>query len=191
MQSARFLILLVLSVPLACREKEKKEEPTSLPAVVFIRNQVADVDTSFYPIIMVTGDENHEDTSYIKREQFAVLAHDFLTMPDISESPYDTLYREESFYDKDLNRVVFTYTAGNDTLAVRREEVHVIPNLSGGESKIDRILVHRIADRADSTVEQYLSWKMDHYFQVVSTRHREGTPDSTTKFRVIWNYSED
>ena len=181
-----FLALWILG----CKHKKEAEQPAPLPALAFIRSQVAHVDTSFYPIIKIVRNGSIEDTTYVKREEFAGLASDFLTLSEITDSALRGKYLEESFFDNDLKRVLFTYTTQDENMIIKREEISLIPNLSGGDSKIDRVMFHTLASEGDSTVEKHLSWKMDQYFQVVRKVRRDSLPESTSEMRVVWNQPE-
>src|SRR5689334_19153307 len=105
MSTARKLILagivlglLVLVPGVGCKSKDKSDEPKEkyFPALGIIRDQVAKVDTSLYSIMrIVFVDSTHNDTTYIKREQFKEAAKEFLSIPDLNQDEYHDRFTEE------------------------------------------------------------------------------------------------
>jgi hypothetical protein len=186
-------ILLVLVLFITCKQKKKEttEKIKFFPVLSFIKSQVAHVDTSMYSIRKITfTDSTKTDTAYYKREQFGELASDFLDIPDISDSKYQTRFTESRIMDNTLNKVIVTYTPvnpGNEE--IQRQEILIQPNPSA-EDKITNIIIDYVINNKDSSVLKRMLWKVDKSFQVIKTRQLTGRPDSTTKIKVIWNDDE-
>ncbi|MBS1620081.1 MAG: hypothetical protein JST10_07125 [Bacteroidetes bacterium] len=177
-----FILLLLFS----CVSK-KKEHEEFFPVLSFIKSQVAKVDTSFYPIIKITWtDSVHTDTQYVKREEFRQLSKDFLEIPDLTEKKYQSIYTEEKFFDKGLNRMIFTCKPGtNDTEIIQRQETQIAPDPSGDKVKSFYIDLNRTSK--DSSVEKKMLWKVDESFQVATLIQKPGLPPATHIMKVVWN----
>ena len=190
MTSFKLLILIVLLMPSACRQKEKNNKEKFFPVVSFIQSQVAAIDTSLYSIKKITSvDSLKADTVYIPREQFRDAASDFLSIPDLASPKYDTRYTEEKMFDETMNRVMLTYTPLKpEKEEIQRQEVLIKPDPSG--DKITNIIVNRIVNTKDSLVQKRLLWKVDESFQVITTKQLKGQPETTSTVKVIWNESE-
>src|SRR2546423_10867025 len=126
------------------------------------------------------------DTTYIKREEFRALAHDFLEAPDLTKYSIGKNYKEEKNYDAGMNRAILTYTPLKDDLEIVRQEVVIIPDVSGND-KVRSIIIEKVKDARDSTLHQRLLWQADRKFQVVNITEKNGTPVSVKTTEVIWN----
>ena len=83
----------------ACKQTEKDTKEKFFPVLSFIQSQVADIDTSLYSIRkLIYVDSLRTDTLYLNRENFREEAKDFLSIPDISSSKYQSRYKEEKQY---------------------------------------------------------------------------------------------
>ncbi|HQV06060.1 MAG TPA: hypothetical protein PKW62_04815 [Chitinophagaceae bacterium] len=181
-----FLYIYLVFVA-ACKE-EKKEDKKFISIVSLIKEQVADVDTSLYPILKITTtDSSHIDTTYIKREDFAATAKDFLSIPDLSDQKIAQRFQEEApRYDDLLNRVIITYTPIHpEKETIKKQEMLVTPNPEG--DKVNNIIVTREISNKDSFFQQKMLWQMNKYFQVITTRQKVGQPEETTVTKVSWN----
>lgn len=187
----KLFILTVSLLPFTgCKQEEKNKEDNFFPVLSFIQSQVANIDTSLYPIRkLVYIDSLKTDTIYLPREQFREAAKDFLSIPDLSSSKYDDRYTEEKMFDETINRVVLTYTPIKpEQEDIQRQEVLIKPDPSG--DKITNIIVNRIVNTKDSSVHKRLLWKVDDSFQVVTTKQLKGQPETTSTVKVIWSENE-
>lgn len=187
----KFFILTVALLPFAeCKQKDKSKEADFFPVLSFIKSQVANIDTSLYPIRkLVYVDSLRTDTIYLPREQFREAAKDFLSIPDLSSSKYDDRYTEDKLFDETMNRVVLTYTPIRpEQEDIQRQEVLIRPDPSG--DKITNIIVNRIVNSKDSSEHKRLLWKVDDSFQVITTKQLKGQPETTTTVKVIWSENE-
>ena len=53
--------------------------------------------------------------------------------------------------------------------------------------KIDRIYMEKESREGDTRVQQKLSWKMKHYFYIITEKIPVSGPSSTTVEKVIWD----
>jgi len=167
----------------SCKQKKKNDY---FPALSFISSQVKDVDTSLYSIIRADKIDSTWDTTYIKRENFRSLAHDFLETPDLANYSIGKKYKEDKFYDESMNRVILTYTPIKENVEIQKEEIIIIPGTSG-DDKMKSIIIEKIKDEKDSTVYQHLLWQVDEKFQIVTIVEKKGKPVSTNIIEVSWN----
>jgi hypothetical protein len=185
----------LLAILISCGEKKKQEQPKEafISAVSFIRSQVTQVDTSLYSIMkLVYRDSVYVDTEYIKREDFAANASDFLDLPDIADKKNAPDYLEEKFVDETLNRVIFTYRPKDPEKAlIQRQELVVLADLTGGESKVRNIIIETSSTNRDSSVQKKLLWQVDKSFQVTRIIQKNAQPETTYTFKVTWNEDKE
>jgi hypothetical protein len=195
MENFRKLIVagIVLVFAWGCKGKEKKViDPGKkfFPALSYIKNQVAKVDTSVYSIMrIVFVDSARIDTTWIRREEFRNSAADFLALPDLAAPEYNDRFTEENQFDETLGRVLMTYTPVNakDEI-VQRQEILIKPDTP--EDKVTSIFINTSQSNKDSTVERKLFWKVDESFQVTTIKQYPGQPEITSTYKVSWNESE-
>ena len=190
---AGFVLGLVLVSAVGCKNKSKSEEPKEkyFPALGIIKDQVAKVDTSLYSIMhIVFVDSTHNDTTYLKREQFKDAARDFLSVPDLNLDEYHDRFTETSTYDETLGRVMMIYTPkdANDEV-VQRQEVLIKPD--SPEDKVTSIFINTNQSNKDSSIEKKMLWKVDESFQVTTTKQYPGQPELTTTYKVSWNETNE
>ena len=180
------LLLIAISV-LSCKSKKQNEENKSFfPVLSFIKSQVAEVDTSVYPIFKIVTVDSLSDTVYIRREEFRQYANDFLTMPDISAKKWNDDYQETKLYDEDLKRVILNYMPKDVNQEIRRQEVMIEPGQQS-EDKVRTIIIERVVTNEDSTIQKNMLWQVDKHFQVVTVTTKKNQPEKIEKLKVIWN----
>lgn len=168
--------------------KEKKEDKKFISIVSLIKNQVAHIDTSLYPIMKIDIiDSLHSDTTHIRREDFGMIAKDFLEIPDLSIQKVAQKYKEEPpRYDELINRVIICYTPIEpEKEEIKKQEMLVTP--SGTGDKVNNIIVIREISNRDSFLQKKMLWQLDKYFQIVTTRQLVGQPEKTSIMKVTWN----
>ena len=174
---------------LACKNKQTKsaEIDPFFPALSIIRDQVARVDTSLYPIRkLVFVDSARTDTIHIRREDFKSVAADFLSLPDLSEPKYRERYSESSTYDTTLKRVILILEPRKpEEEVIQRQEVLIKPDASG--DRVTSIHIDYLFNSRDSLVEKRLFWQFDKSFQVAITKRLPGQAQTTTTYKVVWN----
>ena len=169
-----------------CHQKKKNDV---FPALDFIKSQVADVDTSVYPIMKLDRvTDSTYDTTFVKRDDFKVLASDFLETPDISKK-FNGKYTEERMLNNDLGQVVFIATPNDEDLELRRQEVRIIPNPPN--DKVKSIYIEKFKSNGDSSVMKRMTWYTDKKFQVVTITQRKNQEEKTSVMEVIWNDKEN
>ena len=178
----KWIILSILPVLLSCKGKKDKEEKNLVSVVSLIEEQVKMIDTSLYRITVIQKRDSIADTSIISRENFRKIAKDFLSLPDISSKTIKENYEESNSYDADMEVALFTYTAKDPDVEIRRETIMLEPAPSGGESKVKSILINSIRAEKDSTIEKDMTWHMGQRFQVVSKIRK---PSQSEKIRIL------
>jgi hypothetical protein len=194
MKSTIIWLACILAIWSACRNKETNEPAEGfISAVSIIREQVKHVDTSLYMILKLTyKDTVYGDTEYIRREDFASHAKDFLELPDITQKEYADKYTEEKIYDTSIQRAIFIYRPKDPAGAlIQRQEIVVTPDLFGGESRITSIIIETSFQSRDSAVHKKLLWQNDRSFQVTKIVQKNAEPETTHSFKVSWNEEKD
>ncbi len=180
-----FIVLMILY---SCKHKKKND---FFPVISYIRSQIKNVDTSLlYSIMKIVTVDSTSDTTYVKREEFGNLAHDFSETPDLTEYSIGKNYKEDKLYDQSLNRVILTYTPLKKNAEVLRQEVVIIPG-STGDDKVKDFIIDRIQNKKDSTIHKRLLWQVDESFQVVDIIEKDSIAVSTKTTKVIWNKQEE
>lgn len=174
----------------ACKQKERKEKNPDdqfFPVLSYLQSQAADMDTSLYNIRKVIFvDSTRTDTIYLRREEFRAAAADFLSLPDLTASPYQDRYEQTKTFDETMNRVLMICTPLDPQKEeIQRQEVLIKPDAEGG--KVTNIIVHTVQQTKDSLVEKRMLWQMNKSFQVTTTRQLVGQPETTSTYKVVWN----
>ncbi|HEY1872687.1 MAG TPA: hypothetical protein VGG71_16615 [Chitinophagaceae bacterium] len=169
-----------------CHPKKKNDV---FPALDFIKSQIADVDTSVYPIIKLDRiTDSTYDTTFVKRDDFKKLASDFLETPDISKT-LNGKYTEERMLNNDLGQVVFIATPSDADLELRRQEVRIIPNPPN--DKVKSIYIEKFKANDDSSVMKRMTWYTNKKFQIVTITQRKNQEEKTSVMEVVWNDKEN
>jgi hypothetical protein len=173
------------------KKKDKNESESFFPVVSFIKSQVAHVDTSLYPIMKITWmDSVKTDTSFIPREDFKTLAKDFLEIPDITDKRYSSGYKEDKYFDEDLNQVSLIYKPKEPNHAIiQLQEVQIEPSPTG--DKVKSMYIQLIKTNKDSTEEKKLLWVPDKSFQVYSVVQKPEQPERVIRFQLQWNVKDE
>ncbi|MBD0276655.1 MAG: hypothetical protein ICV81_01640 [Flavisolibacter sp.] len=187
MKKGIFVIsMVVLMYSCKSKNKSKNENDGFFPVISFIQSQVAQIDTSVYPLLKIVKRDTLIDSSYIKREEFRTYAQDFLTLPDIASKKLQDKYTETKMYDESLNSVMLDYTATDPEAEVRREEVIIEPDAQRGD-QVKTIYIDRLMNKGDSMVQKRLMWRVNKRFQVVTIVQKQGQPDKVETMEVVWN----
>ena len=186
-----FFSLVIISALLAASCKSKTEDDsnsTYFPALSFIKSQIAHVDTSVYRIIKVVKTNNGTDTVFIKREQFAAEAKDFLSLPDITTKELKDDYVETKQYDPELQQVSLMYLPKDkeDDNELMQENIIIKPQPDG--DKVTAIFADQVmSDNGDDLVQKKLFWEVDKRFRIVTITQKQNEPPQTQTVEVIWN----
>ncbi len=178
--------LLVFCI-ISCKQK-KEESKNFISIVSLIKKQVAHVDTSLYPIMKINiKDSLNSDTVYVPRGEFADLAKDFLSIPDLSDQKVARRFKEEpAIYEKLINRVIITYTPIDfEKEEIKKQEMLVTPSPAG--DKVNNIIVIKEISNRDSFLQKKMLWQLDKYFQIITTSQKKGKPEESTIIKVSWN----
>ncbi len=170
-----------------CSCKEDKNDV--FPAIDFIKGQIANIDTSVYPIMKVVPlTDSTYDTTYVKRQEFKILARDFVETPDISKK-FGGKYTEDRMMNNELGLAVFIATPKNENLEVRRQEVRILPDPPN--DKVKSIYIEKFTSDKDSSVMKRMTWYADRKFQIVTITQKKNEAEKTSVLEVIWNDNEN
>jgi hypothetical protein len=182
------LFLYILLIVVSCRQKKSPaaENTAFFPVLSFLKSQAAEVDTSVYPLLKIVTIDSTSDSSYIKREEFKHYASDFLSLPDIGSKELKNQYTETKLFDETLGRVVLDYTPKNSEAEIRREEVMIIPDAETGD-KVQSVIIDRLVNSNDSTVQKRMFWQVAKRFQIVNIVQKNNQPDKVVTTEIVWN----
>jgi hypothetical protein len=187
MKKSDSLTALLFVIVFYCSCREKKNDV--FPAIDFIKSQIANVDTSVYPIIeLIPLTDSTYDTGYIKRKDFKTLAKDFLETPDISKK-FGGKYTEERMMNNELGLAIFIATPKDEDLEVRRQEVRILPDPPN--DKVKSIYIEKFTSNKDSSVMKRMTWYTDRKFQIITITQKKNGEEKTSVMDVIWNDQEN
>jgi hypothetical protein len=191
---AGFVLGLVIVFALGCNNEDRQSEPKDqfFPAIPYIKSQIAKVDTSLYSIMRIVPiDSTHNDTTYLRREQFKDAASEFLALPDLTQAEYNGRFIEQNTFDESLGRVVMIYSPKDAKKEeVQRQEVLIKPQPGTSEDQVTSIFININQSSKDSSIEKKMLWKVDESFQVTTIKQYPGKPEITSTYKVSWNESE-
>jgi len=191
---AGFVLGLVIVFAWGCKNEDKQTEPKDqfFPAIPYIKSQIAKVDTSLYSIMrIVPVDSAHNDTTYLRREQFKDAASEFLALPDLTQPEYNGRFTEQNTFDESLGRVVMIYSPKDAKKEeVQRQEVLIKPQPGTSEDQVTSIFININQSNKDSSIEKKMLWQVDESFQVTTIKQYPGKPEVTSTYKVSWNESE-
>ncbi len=145
------------------------------------------MDTSLYVIRKIVTVDSVSDTSFVRREDFATEAKEFLELPDLADPKIGKDFKQDSaIYEEYLNRVIFTYRPLDKDALIRKEELLITPSLIEGDH-FNSILISTFKQDRNGSVQKEMLWRMDKSFQVVTTIQSPGQPEKTTIVKIIWN----
>lgn len=183
-------LLLFTAILFACKQEKKPVGKPYISVPSLIRAQVNQVDTSLFVIRKIVTVDSTSDTSFLRREDFATEAKDFLELPDLADPKIAIDYKQDSaIYDEFLNRVILTYRPVNENALIRKEEILVTPSLMEGDH-FQSVMVTTFRQDRNGSVQKEMLWRMDKSFQVVTTRQTPGQPEKTSTLKIIWNEDE-
>ena len=187
MKKGGIISLCICIMAFACKSKNTEPEKKFISVVSLIKEQVNHVDTSLYPILRLDlSDSTHTDTVFLPREQFANAAKDFLTIPDLGNPKVAKRYKEETIYNKSINRVTINYPPLHPQKEeVQQQELSIIPNPSG--DKVKSVYITREISNRDSSLKKILLWQMDKNFQITTISQKPGKAEKTSIIKVTWN----
>lgn len=183
-------LLLFTAILFACKQEKKPVGKPYISVPSLIRAQVNQVDTSLFVIRKIVTVDSTSDTSFLRREDFATEAKDFLELPDLADPKIAIDYKQDSaIYDEFLNRVILTYRPVNENALIRKEEILVTPSLMEGDH-FQSVMITTFRQDRNGSVQKEMLWRMDKSFQVVTTRQTPGQPEKTSTLKIIWNEDE-
>lgn len=172
----------------ACKSSDKEEEnnATFFPVSSFIKSQVADVDTSIYPIFKIETLDGKSDSGYIPKEEFKKYANDFIAMPDITQKKWKGDYVESKLFDEDLNSVILSYNLKDeeDDAEIRKQEVIIEPNPEEGD-KVTTIIIDKFSAKKNEAVRKHMLWQVDKRFQIV-TISNNNNKERVHTVKIFW-----
>lgn len=167
-------------------EKESSDNSAIIPAVPFIKSQLAMIDTSLFAIRKIEStDTLSPDTLDVHRNMVRELAKEFTSLPDLSLKEYSDKYKQSKNYYEDLNRISFvTLPAKEAEAGIQKQEVIIIPDSEGG--KMNKIIIDQEWVTRDSSIKKNLIWQVDEYFQITTLRQLPGQPEKIHVLKVTW-----
>lgn len=142
---------IIISVLAACGSKS--DTPNFVPYEAFIKNDLADLDSTPLLVMAYTIDTSGKkiDSSIIEKAEFRKIANQFIS-PSINDKKLKKYFREDSYADEATGLFNFTYTTLEKDLPVTM----VIAGTTLAEkTKFANLIVHKTLDNGQN---QILNW---------------------------------
>lgn len=190
MKKACCFIALAIIVISSCKNKSgssgKQNEDTAkkeyYPISSFIQSQVKNIDSLPLAVIKYTTVDTKTDTAVIDKRDFAAIAG-YFTSPDITSTGIKAQIEETSFIDASIGTIALTYTANNDTIALRKADVL----LNQDNSRVRTIYIEKKETIADGNTIKKMLWTADRNMQVTSIKQINGSPEKVTVEKYVWD----
>ncbi len=180
-------LIIIIAVLYSCKQDKKPAGKPFISVPSLVRAQVNQVDTSLFVIRKIVTVDSTSDTSFVRREDFATEAKEFLELPDLADPKVAKDYKQDSaIYEEFLNRVIITYRPVNKDASIRKEELLITPSLMEGDH-FNSIMISTFDQDRNGSVQKEMLWRMDKSFQVVTTVQSPGQPEKTRIVKLIWN----
>lgn len=148
------------------------------PISSFIQSQVNKLDSLPLAVIKYTTVGNKTDTAVIDKKDFASIAGYFAT-PDITAPGIKEQIEENSFIDASIGTIALTYTAKNDTIALRRADVL----LKQDDSRVRTIYI----EKKEASAVKKMLWTTDRNILVTTIQQATNTPEKVTIEKYVWD----
>jgi hypothetical protein len=186
------LSAVILFVVASCANNEKKEVDSDqkiFPVLPFIQKQVADVDTSLYTILELTiVDSTRTDTVFRNRNEFRMLARDFLELPELTDPKYNQRFKQDVIYDTFLSKIIVVCTPLDPKKEViQRQEMVLKPETPGKDSEVQNIIIDYIQNSRDSSIQKKMLWNANRNFIITTIKQLPGKEEIVTTKKVVWN----
>jgi hypothetical protein len=167
----------------------RKELPNEVfPVIPFFEQQIQQVDSLQFPTTQYFTFNEKTDTVAISMVQFRNLANEFM-VSDITKAPLKNYYKENSFADQSVPSVTITYNTENKDLPIQRLDIIIKPNPVLAD-KVQTIFIEKKFINNDTLIFKKLYWKADANFQIITSKQIGSNPESVTKLKVAWNYTD-
>jgi hypothetical protein len=146
-----FLTLLCF----ACNDQKKETRDNSqyFPIRSFLQSQVKSLDTASYTFIKIETINGKSDTSVVTKEELKKYTQEFTDIPDLRSSDEGSHYSETKSFDSLMGRVFMSYTSEDEDLEVVKQEITVLPTLTGSD-EVKTIYIEKLVPTKDGTIDK-------------------------------------
>lgn len=173
-------------VGFACNNKKKEDKDPSqyFPIRSYLQSQVKNLDTAAYSFIKIETANGKADTSLLKRNELKQYTRDFTDIPDLRNPDEGRNYNETKSFDSLMGRVFMTYSAANDDVEVTRQEITVLPTLTGSD-EVKTVYIEKLISGKKGTIDKKLLWEVGYFFSI-TTITQKGNSDQVHKLKVLF-----
>jgi hypothetical protein len=154
-----------------------------MPVAAFVQEDIRRVDSFYAGILKKSTKEGKKDSAYIQNADFHILAQSFLDKA-LDSASFREGFTETPLMDQTTQQMNFIYNAKKDTQALRKVIVYISPSING--DKVDRVYMEKKYFHGDTTIDQKLSWRMKHYFYILTMLEPKKGKPVTKVDKVIW-----
>lgn len=174
----------------ACTSKKKKDKDTSqyFPVRSYVQSQVKGLDTASYSFIKIEAFNGKSDTTLLGKEELKQYTKEFTDIPDLTDADEGNKYNETKSFDSLMGRVFMSYTATEDDMEVTRQEITVLPTLTGSD-EVKTIYIEKLIPSKDGTIEKKMLWETGYFF-TITTITSKGNSDQVHKLKVLFKKND-
>ena len=174
----------------ACTSKKRKDKDSSqyFPVRSYVQSQVKSLDTASYSFIKIEAFNGKSDTTLLGKEELKQYTKEFTDIPDLTDADEGNKYNETKSFDSLMGRVFMSYTATEDDMEVTRQEITVLPTLTGSD-EVKTIYVEKLIPSKDGTIEKKMLWETGYFF-TITTITSKGNSDQVHKLKVLFKKND-
>lgn len=154
-----------------------------MPVAAFVQEDIRRVDSFYAGILKKSSKDGKKDSAYIQHSDFHEIAKQFVDKA-FDSTNFRQGFTETPLMDQTTQLMNFIYNAKSDSQALRKVIVYISPGVTG--DKVDRVYMEKRYSRGDTTIEQKLSWRMKHYFYILTMIEPKKGKPVTKMEKVIW-----
>lgn len=178
--------LALMLVVAACKNKKKEKKETSqyFPIRSYLQSQVKTLDTASYDFIKIETANGKSDTSVLKKDELRMYTLDFLDIPDLRNAEEAKHYYETKSYDSLMGRVFMSYTSEEDDMEVTKQEITVLPTLTGSD-EVKTVYIEKLISETNTTIDKKMLWEIGNFF-TITTITQKNNSDQVHKLKVLY-----
>jgi len=198
MKPTQLIFTAIVIVLVSCKGKDNRETQQAetkisdstknyLPVADFIREDMRRVDSFASGILKRTSINGKRDSAYIQLDAFNKIAAQFLPA-DLDSPGFQEKFSESSVVDQSTHLLNFIYSARDAGKTLHKVIIYIAPGPV--TDKVDLVYMEKEFIQGDTLVQQKFTWKMKHFFYILTFRRPKTGNPSTMMDKIIWEPQE-
>ena len=179
--------LLTVIVFCTCTSKKKPLKDTSqyFPVKSYLQSLSKSLDTAAYSFTKIVTVNGRSDTTPSSLEEAKKYINEFVSIPDIKDPENGSKYDEVKNFDSLIGRAYISYVAEDQDVEVIRQEITVIPTLSGSD-QVKTVYLEKLKTEKNDTEEKKMLWELGHFFSITTITQKAGK-EEIHKLKIVFN----